>query len=64
MRACTISRAQTIPPDQAWFWSQRWQLLEREAQADLDAGRVTDFERIAEALAALEQVKADYDAED
>lgn len=59
-----ISRAQIIPPDQAWFWSQRWQHLEREAQADLDAGRVTDFESIDEALAALEQVKADHDAED
>lgn len=59
-----ISRAQIIPPDQAWFWSQRWQRLEREAQADLDAGRVTEFDRIDEALTALDQVKADDDAED
>lgn len=30
-----------IPADQAWFWSQRWQGMEREADADVAAGRVT-----------------------
>ena len=29
-------------PDQAWFWTDRWQQLEREAQEDIDAGRVED----------------------
>ena len=29
-----ISRAQVIPPDQAWFWTERWQQMEREAEAD------------------------------
>jgi len=28
---------------QAWFWSERWQRLEGEAQADIDAGRVRHF---------------------
>jgi hypothetical protein len=30
-----------VPADQAWFWSDRWQEMEREAEADIAAGRVT-----------------------
>ncbi|MQA13758.1 MAG: AbrB family transcriptional regulator [Pseudonocardiaceae bacterium] len=29
-----------IPADQAWFWSERWQQMERAAEADVAAGRV------------------------
>lgn len=58
-----ISRAQIVPPDQAWFWSKRWQKLEHEAQADLDAGRVVEFSSVSEALAALDQLETDDDAE-
>ena len=58
-----ISRAQIIPPDQAWFWSERWQRLEYAAQADLDAGRVVEFSSVSEALTALDQIETDEDAE-
>ena len=59
-----VSLAQIIPPDQAWFWSQRWQRLEREAQADLQAGRVLEFADVKAALAALDQLDDASDAED
>ena len=59
-----ISRAQIIPPDQAWFWSERWQRLERDAQADLNAGRVVEFSSVSEALAALDRIETVDDAED
>jgi AbrB family looped-hinge helix DNA binding protein len=59
-----ISRARTIPPDQAWFWSERWQRLEREAQADLEQGRVIEYDNVSEALDALDQVAENDDAED
>jgi AbrB family looped-hinge helix DNA binding protein len=58
-----ISRAQIIPPDQAWFWSERWQQMERAAQNDLDTGQAVIFSNVNEALVALDQIKAD-DAED
>jgi bifunctional DNA-binding transcriptional regulator/antitoxin component of YhaV-PrlF toxin-antitoxin module len=29
-----------IPADQAWFWTERWQAMEREADDDIEAGRV------------------------
>lgn len=30
-----------VPADQAWFWEERWQAMEREADADIAAGRTT-----------------------
>ena len=30
-----------VPADQAWFWTDRWQAMEREADADVLAGRTT-----------------------
>ena len=30
-----------VPADQAWFWADRWQQMEREADADFAAGRTT-----------------------
>ncbi len=58
-----LSCAQIIPPNQAWFWSKRWQKMEHEAQSDLETGRVVEFSSMSEALAALDQLEADDDAE-
>lgn len=30
-----------IDPEQTWFWTREWQALEREAEADINAGRYT-----------------------
>jgi bifunctional DNA-binding transcriptional regulator/antitoxin component of YhaV-PrlF toxin-antitoxin module len=30
-----------VPADQAWFWTERWQAMERTADADVAAGRAT-----------------------
>ncbi|MEW5871034.1 MAG: AbrB/MazE/SpoVT family DNA-binding domain-containing protein [Chloroflexota bacterium] len=59
-----ISRAQIIPPDQAWFWSERWQRLERQAQADLESGQVEEFASVDQALAHLDQVSYRADSSD
>jgi AbrB family looped-hinge helix DNA binding protein len=50
-----VTRAQLIPPEQAWFWSERWQRLEHAAQADIDTGRVKTFETVEQALVYLDQ---------
>jgi hypothetical protein len=44
-----------IDPDQAWFWSKRWQKIEREAQADIDEGRVKRFESVEDALNNIQE---------
>ena len=59
-----ISRVQVIPPEQAWFWSERWQQLEREAEEDLANGRVTEYADLSSALNSLEALPKKSDAED
>jgi gamma-glutamyl:cysteine ligase YbdK (ATP-grasp superfamily) len=41
-------------PEQAWFWTDEWQAKEREADADIKAGRMTRSESDAEFLRSLE----------
>ena len=44
----------TVPADQAWFWTERWQAMEREADADIAAGRVAVVEGADELIAHLD----------
>lgn len=43
-----------IPADQAWFWDERWQRMEREADTDALAGRTVGTGGPAEFLAELD----------
>ena len=42
-----------IDPGQAWFWTPEWQAGEREADADIAAGRADRYYSDEEFLAAL-----------
>lgn len=42
-----------VPADQAWFWTDRWQAMEREADEHVAAGRVTRHDSADDFLAAL-----------
>ena len=44
----------TIPVEQSWFWTERWQAMEREAQVDIESGKVTRYSNVEEAIEALE----------
>ena len=33
-----------VPADQRWFWTDRWQAMEREADEDIAAGRELVFD--------------------
>jgi len=39
--------------DQAYFWSEHWQAGEREADADIAAGRVETFDSMDDLLSDL-----------
>jgi len=39
--------------EQSWFWTAEWQAGEREADADIDAGRVRRFKTIDELIESL-----------
>jgi antitoxin MazE len=43
-----------VPSDQAWFWTDRWQKMEREADADIAAGRVKVATSVEEFLDELD----------
>lgn len=45
---------ETIAASQRWFWSERWQRMEREADADFAAGRFATFDDAESFLADLD----------
>ena len=51
-----------IDPDQAWFWTPKWQQMEREADEDYAAGRWKRFDDMESFLADLEAGAAEVDA--
>jgi bifunctional DNA-binding transcriptional regulator/antitoxin component of YhaV-PrlF toxin-antitoxin module len=45
--------ASLIPKDQLWFWTADWQKKEREADEDIAAGRLKEFESVEDLLEDL-----------
>ncbi|MFH0846949.1 MAG: AbrB/MazE/SpoVT family DNA-binding domain-containing protein [Chloroflexota bacterium] len=43
-----------VDKEQAWFWTERWQEGEKEAEADIRAGRVHRFPDSKSAVAFLQ----------
>lgn len=46
------------PAEQQWFWTERWQRMEREADAEIAAGRVTTHDSFEDFLAHLDALEA------
>jgi AbrB family looped-hinge helix DNA binding protein len=44
-----------VDKNQAWFWTERWQQGEREAEENIRSGRVEYFANAAEAIASLHE---------
>ena len=42
-----------VDKEQAWFWTNRWQQGEKEAEEDIRAGRVQNFPDTRKAVAFL-----------
>jgi hypothetical protein len=45
--------ARLVPRDQLWFWTSEWQKKEREADEDIAAGRLKEFESVEDLLKDL-----------
>lgn len=43
-----------VDADQAWFWTDRWQQMEREVDADLAAGRSVRTDSVGDFLSELD----------
>lgn len=51
--AAVIQGQRAYDPDQAWFWTPEWQVGEREAAQDIEAGRVEAFDSAEDFLASF-----------
>lgn len=60
-KGIVISLAREVDPSQAWFWSPHWNALERQADEDFRAGRVTRAASADEAITALRKKPARRD---
>ena len=45
----------TIDAEQAWFWTNQWQGAEKQAQADIRAGRVKKFKNVEDLIKDLDK---------
>jgi len=45
---------ETIDKDQAWFWMERWQKLEEEAERDIREGKVKSFDSVEDLIDEME----------
>lgn len=43
----------TIPDEDAWFWSKEWQAKEQEVNKNISQGRVEAFDAVEDLLADL-----------
>ena len=59
-----VERVQLIPPDQAWFWSERWQRLERAVQQDIEKNQIHQFDSAEETVSFLNKATGENNAED
>ena len=50
---------QLIDKDQTWFWTEEWQAAEREAEDELRAGQVREFDTLDELIADLDADEAE-----
>ncbi len=49
------STKQREDPSDAWFWTPEWQKGEREADADIKAGRVYQAKNVEDLIASLKK---------
>ena len=53
-----LQPAPEIDPEQAWFWTERWQKMEREADEDLAAGRFKEYDNVEDLIADMRARRA------
>ncbi len=46
-----------VPADQAWFWTERWQEMERKVDEHIERGEVERFDSSEDFITALDKVE-------
>ena len=52
--AIVLVPQETVDRDQAWFWKERWQKLEAEAEKDIAGGRTKTFDSVEDLFHEIE----------
>lgn len=52
--AVVLVPQETVDKDQSWFWQERWQKLEAEAEEDIRKGRMKSFDSVEELFDEIE----------
>lgn len=52
--AIVLVPQEMVDRDQAWFWKDRWQKLEAEAEKDISAGRTKTFDSVEDLFHEIE----------
>jgi len=50
-----IAPKKTIDAEQAWFWAKGWQEAEKEAEADIRAGKAKKFKNVEDLIKDLDK---------
>ncbi len=50
-----VDQVRVIDPEQAWFWTERWQKMERESRQDYENGDYVEFDNIEDAINHLHE---------
>lgn len=58
-----LTAKKLVDKAQAWFWTERWQQGEREAEEDIAAGRLQRFDSAEKAVDFLHKKAEDTSAE-
>lgn len=57
-----VDQVHIIDPEQAWFWTERWQKMEREVNEDIAAGNLLEFENAEDFIKYLHDEAETEDA--
>jgi len=52
-QSLVVTPKKVIDKDQAYYWSEEWQAVEREADADIAAGRMKKLETVDDLIKEL-----------
>ncbi len=46
----------SVPADQAWFWTKRWQRMEREVDEEIERGELITYDSAEEFVRYLDSI--------
>lgn len=55
LKVVYMTPVQPVPKSQLWFWTEGWQKKEKEADEDIEEGRLKEFKTVKELVKELSE---------